>query len=72
MNWIRNIAQFISIFDFRITQGDEAMINQQLEELKSKNLVREMENGKVVRHVLEDDKTGVKWCLPYTGRRAIY
>ncbi|XP_022338158.2 uncharacterized protein LOC111133782 isoform X3 [Crassostrea virginica] len=41
----------------RITQGDEAMINQQLEELKSKNLVREMENGKVVRHVLEDDKT---------------
>lgn len=48
------------------------MINQQLEELKSKNLVREMENGKVVRHVLEDDKTGVKWCLPYTGRRAIY
>lgn len=40
------------------------MINQQLEELKSKNLVREMENGKVVRHVLEDDKTGeVVSCL---------
>ncbi|XP_061179810.1 uncharacterized protein LOC133188409 isoform X1 [Saccostrea echinata] len=41
----------------RITAADEAMISQQLDELKSKNLVREMENGKVVRHVLEDDKT---------------
>lgn len=41
----------------RITAADEAIINQQLEELKAKNLVREMENGKVVRHVLEDDKT---------------
>ncbi|XP_048779756.2 uncharacterized protein LOC125683076 isoform X2 [Ostrea edulis] len=41
----------------RITAADEAIINQQLDELKAKNLVREMENGKIVRHVLEDDKT---------------
>lgn len=56
-NVIKTISKRVD--DSRITAADEAIINQQLEELKAKNLVREMENGKVVRHVLEDDKTGV-------------
>ena len=36
------------------------MVHQQLEELRMKELVAYMEDGrKVVRHVLADDKTGL-------------
>lgn len=45
----------------RITGADPAMVMQQLAELKQKELIAEMEDGKkVVRHVLHDDKTEVQ------------
>ncbi|XP_021380246.1 uncharacterized protein LOC110467415 isoform X2 [Mizuhopecten yessoensis] len=44
----------------RMTQADEAIVRLQLSELKQRDLVREVENGKIVRHVLEDDKTEVQ------------
>ena len=47
-------------FHYRITNADPAMVHQQLEELRMKELVAYMEDGrKVVRHVLADDKTGL-------------
>ena len=47
------------MISFRITNADPAMVTQQLGELKQKELIAEMEDGKkVVRHVLADDKTG--------------
>ncbi|XP_076092610.1 uncharacterized protein LOC143064006 isoform X2 [Mytilus galloprovincialis] len=45
----------------RITNADPAMVTLQLGELKQKELIAEMEDGKkVVRHVLHDDKTEVQ------------
>ncbi|XP_060070800.1 uncharacterized protein LOC132550724 isoform X3 [Ylistrum balloti] len=44
----------------KMTQADEAMVMLQLAELKQRDLVRDVENGKIVRHVLEDDKTTVE------------
>lgn len=45
----------------RITNADPAMVMQQLAELKQKQLIAELEDGKkVVRHVLADDKTEVQ------------
>ncbi len=41
----------------RITGTDEAMVTQQLQTLYQKELVKKMENGAVVRQVL-DTKTG--------------
>ncbi|KAL5010809.1 hypothetical protein ScPMuIL_013114 [Solemya velum] len=43
----------------RITTADEIMVTEQLAELKHRDLVRTMENGGVVRHVL-DEKTEVQ------------
>ncbi|XP_033732370.1 uncharacterized protein LOC117321873 isoform X2 [Pecten maximus] len=44
----------------RMTAADESIVMLQLSELKQRDLVREVENGKVVRHVLEDNKTEVQ------------
>ena len=58
---LSEMKQNLSFFFPRITGADPAMVTLQLAELKQKELIAEMEDGKkVVRHVLHDDKTGYK------------
>ena len=46
-----------SVTAHRITASEESVVMQQLQELKSRELIREMEKGGFVRQVLEE-KTG--------------
>ena len=61
---LHNLLRCLFVF-FSLTEADQHLVQEQLQILKGKNLIKEMEPGKWVRKVL-DEETGMTCeAVPY-------